>query len=193
MCYNKRMTNDVIILLGLKHSGKSTLGKKLAEKKGYGFTDTDALIEKMTGMNVRDLYNQKGAAAFMEAEENVCLKLSGKFAGGMVISTGGGICDNPPALVHLKGMGRFVFLENDLNLSVMRIVKKIDIDENGKFTNVPAFIRSQNPETLVDIKKMLRAKFEERAELYKKISDITVQLEDTSIEENLAVLLNAVE
>ena len=110
----------------------------------------------------------------------------------MVISTGGGICDNPPALVHLKSAGDFIFLQNDLNISINRIVRKIDIGEDGKFTNVPAFIRSQNPQSIIDIKKMLRAKFEEREELYKKISDKIVLLEDASIEANLSSLLDAV-
>ena len=187
------MAIKVIILLGLKHSGKSTLGKTMASQLGYEFVDTDTLIEEAAGISVRDLYNQKGAAAFLEAEENVCKELAENIGDRkMVISTGGGICDNPPALVHLKSAGDFIFLQNDLNISINRIVRKIDIGEDGKFTNVPAFIRSQNPQSIIDIKKTLRAKFEEREELYKKISDKIVLLEDASIEANLSSLLDAV-
>ncbi len=187
------MAKDVIILLGLKHSGKSTLGKGIAKTLGYTFYDTDYCIEEEIGMTVRELYNQKGAGAFLKAEEEICKKLSENPDDvNMIISTGGGICDNAPALVHLKNAGRFVFLKNDLNTSVYRVMKKIGIDEKGNFTGVPAFIRSQNPESLEDIKKMLCAKFTERAELYEKISDITVVLPEASIEENTERLVNAV-
>lgn len=187
------MAIKVIILLGLKHSGKSTLGKTLATQLGYEFVDTDTLIEEAVGMSVRDLYNQQGAAAFLETEEKVCKDLADSIGDRkMVISTGGGICDNPPALVHLKAVGEFIFLQNDLNISISRIVRKIETTEDGKFTNVPAFIAKQNPESIMDIKKMLRARFEEREELYKKISDKIVLLEDASIEANLSSLLYAV-
>lgn len=187
------MAKDVIILLGLKHSGKSTLGKRLAKALGYTFYDTDYCIEEEIGMSVRDLYNQKGAGAFLKAEEDICKKLSeNPDEVNMIISTGGGICDNAPALNHLKTSGRFVFLKNNLDSSVFRVMKKISTDENGNFTGVPAFIRSQNPETLDDIKKMLCAKFKERAELYEKISDVIVVLPEASIEDNVERLLNAV-
>ncbi|MCQ2573354.1 MAG: shikimate kinase [Treponema sp.] len=187
------MTKDVIILLGLKHSGKTTLGKELAKKLGYDFVDTDELIEETVGMSVRDLYNNQGPQAFILAEETVCKKLTANIGDKkMVISTGGGICENPPALMHLKAAGEFVFLKNDLKLSVSRIMKKIDVDETGSFTNVPAFIKKQNPKSLEDIKKMLYAKFNERAELYQKISDTIVELENASIEENLECLYKSI-
>jgi len=187
------MTYNAIILMGLKHSGKSTLGKGVAEKLGFEFVDTDELIEKAAGMSVRDLYNKKGVEAFMIAEEEVCKELVESLnERKLVISTGGGICDNQPALFYLKGAGDFIFLQNDIDLSVKRIVRKIGVGEDGKFVNVPAFVQAQHPETLVDIKKILRAKFQERAEVYKKLSDITVLLEDASIEENVQSILNAI-
>ena len=53
------MAIKVIILLGLKHSGKSTLGKTMASKLGYEFVDTDALIEEAAGISVREYWGQK--------------------------------------------------------------------------------------------------------------------------------------
>lgn len=188
------MNRNVIVLLGLKHSGKSTLGKMLAQKLGYEFEDTDSLIEAATGMSVRDYYTKNGPNAFMLVEEEVCKELSENLnARKIVIATGGGICDNPPALMHLKAQGQFVLLNNDIRLSVERIVKKVEEVQPGVFTNIPAFIRNQNPETIDDIKKMLRAKFIERTELYKGISDVTVDLQDASKETNLDLIYNAIQ
>lgn len=187
------MANDIIILFGLKHSGKSTLGKELSKKLAYEFLDTDDLIEKAEGMSVRDLYNQKGAAAFMEAEAKVCADFAANCGGKkVVLSTGGGICDNQAALENLKPAGVFVFLKTDVEISVRRIVRKVGVDEKGNFTGVPAFVRKQNPKTMEDIKKLLCEKFIERAEQYKKLSEISVELGDASIEENVAILFNAV-
>lgn len=187
------MNRKVIILFGLKHSGKSTLGKELAKKLGWNFVDTDYEIVRAEGMSVRDLYNNKGADAFLLAEEEACKRLAAQASSEeIVISTGGGICDNPPALLQLKSAGNFVFLKNDLMVSVGRIVKKIGIDEKGGFVGIPAFIRSQNPTSIEDIKEKLCIKFKERAELYEKISDLTVEIPNASIEENAHHLYEAV-
>lgn len=188
------MENSVIILFGLKHSGKSTLGKGLARELGWDFLDTDDLIEKAEGMTCRDLYNAKGAAAFMEAEAKVCASFAADSSKEkIVLSTGGGICDNPDAIKNLQNAGILLYLDTNPEISVRRIVRKINVDANGQFTNVPAFVRKQNPKTIDDIKKMLCDKFSDRAELYKKIDNIVpVKLADTSIEENVATLIKAV-
>lgn len=188
------MKNDIIILFGLKHSGKSTLGKGLARELGWDFLDTDDLIEKAEGMTCRELYNTKGAAAFMEAEAKVCAAFAADSSKEcIVLSTGGGICDNPDAIQNLQSAGTLIYLDTNPEISVRRIVRKIGTDENGQFTNVPAFVRKQNPASMDDIKKMLCDKFSDRAELYKKIENIvSVKLADTSIEENVAVLMKAV-
>ena len=63
-------TNESLILLGIKHSGKTTQGKLLARHFALPFIDIDFVIEKMTGKAPRRLYAEEGAAAFMLAEEN---------------------------------------------------------------------------------------------------------------------------
>lgn len=183
-----------IVILGLKHSGKSTLGKRMASKFGYDFFDTDDLIEKKAKMSVRELYNSQGSQAFSLMEEQVCAELAQTTFkdGNNIIATGGGICDNEPALMNLRAADAFVFLKNDLNISVNRIVRKIKTDENGEFTGVPAFIKAKNPKTLEEIRTLLLEKFTERAARYTAASDIVVELGDAPIEDNLEILINAV-
>ena len=58
--------NNSYVIMGSKHCGKSTHGKAIAEKLGIKFFDVDEVIERLTGMSVRDFYNKEGAAAFMQ-------------------------------------------------------------------------------------------------------------------------------
>ena len=97
------MANDfdlAYIIFGIKHSGKSTHGKKLAEKLGCPFVDIDDVIEKQTGLSPRTIYTDYGPGKFMEIEEKICSVLATKCEGKrFVISTGGAICDNAPAII----------------------------------------------------------------------------------------------
>ena len=127
-----------IILIGLKHSGKSTMGKLLAQKIQAVFYDTDDVIQEMTGLSPRELYSSKGPCAFMLAEEEACKKIITTIQGKpSVIATGGGICDNAPALNELQTIGNFVFLKLNMEYSIKRIEDKIQIDPAGKMTNLP--------------------------------------------------------
>ena len=64
-----------IVLMGIKHCGKSTQGKILAKKLELPFFDTDSLIEEMNGMTCRQIYSEKGEAAFKTAEYQACKKI----------------------------------------------------------------------------------------------------------------------
>ena len=93
--------NKSIILLGIKHSGKSTQGLLLSKELNCPWVDIDEKITELTGKTPREIYNQQGAAGFMQAEEEACSKIIDEFKNQkIIISTGGGICDNAPALEY---------------------------------------------------------------------------------------------
>ena len=114
-----------IILLGIKHCGKSTQGKLLAKHFSCPFFDTDDEVTALTGKSPREIYSELGKEAFIEAEKNACQNLVEKIlsqasastaqsqaeANVSVIATGGGICNNPAALEILHKIGKFVFFE----------------------------------------------------------------------------------
>ncbi len=81
-----------IILIGFKSSGKTTLGKKIAEKTGRHFIDTDDLIAK----NNREFYLAVGPIAFREIEKEVIRALA-EFQ-NCIIATGGGAILDPEHL-----------------------------------------------------------------------------------------------
>ena len=99
-----------IFLLGVKHAGKTTVGKFLAQISGFSFFDLDKEIEDRNGTSVRDLYKNMGKSFFMKEEAIECSIIS-KGTGNSVVSTGGGISDNGEALKIIKGCGVSVFLD----------------------------------------------------------------------------------
>ena len=191
------MKNKAIILLGIKHSGKSTQGELLANRTGCPFVDIDTVITEMTGKTPRELYNENGPAGFMEAEENACIQTAQKYKNtAVVIATGGGICENAPALdfvrrllvepalEELRQLGEFVFINVEENIAAGRILKKAEQNEDGTWKNLPAYIAKENPKTEAEIRKLFHTFYEKRTETYKQIADITIDTKDKTKQEN---------
>ena len=77
-----------IFLLGFMGSGKSTTGKKLALHLNWSFIDLDEKIEQTTGMEIRDIFSEKGEAFFRKIESDTLQGMASE--SNAVISTGGG-------------------------------------------------------------------------------------------------------
>lgn len=166
-----------IILIGIKHSGKTSLGKQLAEHYGLPFVDIDFVIEKMTGKPPRQLYAEEGAGAFMYAEENACRKAAELIADkNAVIATGGGICDNPPALTFLRPLGKFVYLCVEEKIAADRIMAKVKKLSSGIWQGLPAYIATRSPETETECRAIFHTYFTERTAIYAGIAECTVNL-----------------
>ena len=78
-----------LYLVGMMGAGKTTIGRKLANRLGYHFFDTDALIEQSTGQKVNELFAKEGEAGFREIETQVLAQISSHT--NLVVATGGGI------------------------------------------------------------------------------------------------------
>ncbi|MBI5773723.1 MAG: shikimate kinase [Verrucomicrobia bacterium] len=89
-------------------TGKSSVGRQLADELGFEFVDTDALIESRTGRPISDIFAQNGEAVFRQLESQVVSDLAAK--GKLVISTGGGLIVNPENLASLKSHALVVCL-----------------------------------------------------------------------------------
>ena len=82
--------NKAIILLGIKHSGKSTQGKLLAKELNCPCLDVDDAIAKLFKKTAREIYTEKGPMGFMYAEEVACQKIAETYKNRqIIISTGG--------------------------------------------------------------------------------------------------------
>ena len=185
-----------IILLGIKHCGKTTQGKLLSKHFSCPFFDTDDEVTALTGKTPRELYSELGKDAFLEAEKNACKRLAEKLSASerAVIATGGGICNNPDALAELHKIGTFLFLNADEKTASDRIVREIAYDAVGSMKNLPAYIAKENPKNVQDVRAIFHNFYIERQKLYQAVCDIEIKLEHSaSKSENTKKILACIE
>jgi 3-dehydroquinate synthase len=91
-----------VVLVGFMGAGKSTLGRRLAERLGRGFADADAQIEERVGESIAGFFEREGEAAFREREQEVVLELLRR-PEPQVISLGGGAVESEAVREALAG------------------------------------------------------------------------------------------
>jgi shikimate dehydrogenase len=102
------------VLVGMPGCGKTRIGKRLAEKLGRVFIDTDAEIEKKAGRPIPEIFAADGEEAFRRLESEA-VREAGKRSGA-VIATGGGAVTRPENYRPLKQNGTVFFIERPLSL-----------------------------------------------------------------------------
>jgi shikimate kinase len=114
----------IVFLWGMMGVGKSKTGKRLAQKLGWKFVDTDALIEKQTERNVAQIFSENGEAYFRQLEEEVLL--DAVRLQHVVVATGGGMpCDRNLASIMLNA-GLCIWLEAEPKFLASRLSKGIE-------------------------------------------------------------------
>jgi shikimate kinase len=78
-----------VFLIGMMGAGKTTVGRFLAQQLGYGFVDTDVVIEKVAGKTINEIFAEDGEEGFREIEASVLSELAAHTR--LTIATGGGI------------------------------------------------------------------------------------------------------
>ena len=101
-----------IVLTGMPGSGKSTVGRILAQEMGREFVDTDTEIIRLAKKPIADIFAQRGENGFRELESQVIQQLSQRT--GLVIATGGGAILRAENLRRLRQNGRIYFLDRPL-------------------------------------------------------------------------------
>lgn len=108
-----------IVLVGIMGVGKSSVGKRLADKLELDFTDIDEEIEKREGMKVSDIFAQKGEEYFRKVEKEVIRDELKKVP--HVIATGGGAFVNDETRALIKQNGTSVWLRAKLEMILERV------------------------------------------------------------------------
>lgn len=163
---------DNLILIGMPSSGKSTAGVLLAKRIGYGFIDCDLIIQGEEKALLSELIAERGAEGFLEIEERVN---AGLFATRCVIATGGSVVYCGKAMEHLKTLGRIVYLrigEKEVEKRIPSLVKR-------------GVVMRGEIETLSDL-------YRERAPLYERYAEITVDCDGRTVEETVEAIIAAV-
>ena len=136
-----RAEKENVVLIGMPSSGKSTVGRLLAEKLGEDFIDTDELITEKIKMPIKDFFALHGEEKFREVEAEVIREIAGR--GGLVIATGGGAILRRENLVNLRHNGNILFIDRPLNLLIPTDSRPLSSDrmalENLYMTRYPIY------------------------------------------------------
>jgi shikimate kinase len=153
--------------MGMKHCGKTTLGRMLAEREGRVFIDLDgyaeALVSRQRGcpLTLREIYRDEGREAFqaLEAESLACLMADYPEDGRRaVLALGGGTIENPEALAAFTGSCLFIYLEEDEDVLFRRI----------QASGIPPFLAGDDP------RGAFHLLYEKRTALYRGKADLTI-------------------
>lgn len=97
---NDARTIHNLALVGFMGTGKSTIGRLVAEHIRFGFVDTDGLIEAQLGRSISDIFAREGEAAFRQCEKQALESLGRQR--NLVIAAGGGLVVDPANMASLK-------------------------------------------------------------------------------------------
>lgn len=102
-----------IVLIGMPGTGKSLIGKLLAELNGKTLQDTDAKIEEEAKMTIPEIFEKEGESGFRDRESAICKKL-GKER-NLIIATGGGAILRPENVDALRQNGTLVHITRSID------------------------------------------------------------------------------
>ncbi len=153
----------IFYLIGMMGSGKSSVGKLLANKLQFSNIDIDKEIEKDEKLSIKEIFEKKGENYFREIESKYLLRKR-KLA---VVSCGGGIILNKKNREFLKTSGYTIYLKS----SIPTLEKRL-LNENGR----PLLSNDNLKETLINI-------YSKRKTLYTSAANTTIITDRRSVKE----------
>lgn len=170
-----KFQKEKVILTGYRATGKSSIGKILADLLGFDFIDTDETLEKREGETIAEMVGRGGWDLFRRKEENLLQELAS--SRNKVIATGGGSVMHEKTWVRLRKNALVVWLTADVKTICQRLAADDDTDDRR-----PPLTEMG---TMNEIAMVLR----ERQPLYKKSSDISIHTEKKSPEQVAELIL----
>lgn len=108
-----------MVLVGFMGSGKTTVGKLIAEKTGMTLLDMDSIIADRAGKSINEIFADEGETHFRTLERSLTQELAA--TEGNIISTGGGIVLNPQNITDFEKTGLVVCLLVDAETVLDRV------------------------------------------------------------------------
>jgi len=150
-----RLGDRNIVLVGMMGAGKSSIGKRLAERLDLNFVDADTEIETAAGKTIPEIFAEHGEPYFREGERRVIARILDSH--GQVLATGGGAIMNVETRTRVAARAVSVWLKADAETLMHRVRKR---------SNRP-LLRTADPEAT------LRGLMEQRHPIY-ALADVTV-------------------
>lgn len=149
-----------IVLIGMRGSGKTTIGKLLAKRLGKQFIEMDELIVQRLGQSIPDIVQRYGWQKFRDTEEEITREVAG--LDNAVNATGGGVVTREENIRELKKKGKLVWLKADTDTLLRRI---------GNGQSRPSLTGKSQREDM-------EAVLAERSPTYQRVADFIVDTED---------------
>ena len=159
----QRLAGRSLYLVGMMGSGKTSTGRPLAERLGYGFVDADAVIEQAAGCSIPEIFDRDGEAGFRSLESQVLSAISQRHS--LVVATGGGVVTQPENWGMLHS-GIVIWLD----VMPDQLLQRLNAD-----STVRPLLQTADPEAA------LNALLNERRPLYAE-ADLTVVINDETPE-----------
>jgi shikimate kinase len=163
-----------ILLVGMMGSGKSTVGRLLAEHLGWAYRDSDADVEAATGRSVPEIFERDGEPAFRQAEAEVLARAC-RLETPVVVSAAGGSVLSPDNRRLLARSGTVVWLRARPETNARRV---------GDGAGRP-LLGGDPPDAMTRL-------FAERAPFYGEVADLVVDVDRLSPKEVMARILEVV-
>lgn len=162
-----------ITLIGFMGSGKTVVGKSLANKLNIKFIDMDTEIEKIEKKTISNIFKEDGEDYFRKLESDLLKALLKE--DNIVISTGGGIITRQENIDMLKEEKRVVFLDANVETIQRNVSKEIN--------KRPLLKESKNIYETID--SLLKKRYDK----YNGVSDIKISINDKNINEVVSEML----
>ena len=159
------MSEKHLVLVGLMGAGKTTVGRRCAERLGRSFVDLDELIMTHAAMPIEDLFRERGEERFREMEREVVVDVCASPL-PLVIACGGGTVVDADNRRRLRDCGTVVWLRAPTAVLAARV---------GNDTSRP--LLAGNPAGALE--RLAAA----RADAYKAAADAVVDTDDRDVDE----------
>lgn len=111
-----------IVMVGMMGAGKSSIGRRLANRLGMAFADADSEIEQAANASIPEIFEQHGEAYFRDGERRVIQRLLD--GAPKVLATGGGAFIQPDTRAAIQANGISVWLKADRDLLLSRVKRR---------------------------------------------------------------------
>lgn len=161
-----------IVLVGLMGAGKTSVGRRLAQRLGLEFADADAEIERAAGKTIPEIFADHGEAEFRSGEKRVIARLLDE--GPQILATGGGAFMDSETRDNISEKGLSVWLNADVDLLLKRVKRR---------SNRPLLAQG-------DPKATLNRLIEERYPVY-ALADVEVMSKDAPHQRIVTAIMKA--
>lgn len=169
--YGEEAKGNNIVLVGYMGSGKTSVGKRIANEFGYKFIDTDEYIVKKENMTINEIFKTKGEEYFRNLETSVIKELI-ETTSNSVFSTGGGMPLRRENAMLLKKLGNVYFLRTSADNIYSRVKDSKDR---------PLLLCDDPKQRIIDM-------LEERTPKYAYAADYIIDTDGKNINEIMTII-----